>query len=189
MRGRLSSAHALLHTEVVLGRAWLECDPRAEVADVLRRLKLLCHKELAINRYFPLPHHPTWNDAHAAEDHITCELRLVRPRWCRRPRPPCGGRHGTHQRRAQTVCTDAQARYGSVGYELEPADAAVLRGAVAPEKLPPPAAAPRDCRKSVNRCLIRLGDLARRVAMLPTASLDVAEGLQQAVYFAHSTLP
>ncbi len=35
MRGRLSSAHALLHTQVVLGRARLECDLWAEVADVL----------------------------------------------------------------------------------------------------------------------------------------------------------
>jgi hypothetical protein len=65
----------------------------------------------------------------------------------------------------------------------------VLRGAVAPEKLPPPAAAPCDCRKSVCHCLVRLGDLARRGAALPIACLDVAEGLQQAVYFAHPTLP
>jgi len=49
----------------------------------------------------------------------------------------------------------------------------VLRGAVAPEKLPPPAAAPCDCRKSVCHCLVRLGDLARRGAALPIACLDV----------------
>jgi len=52
--------------------------------------------------------------------------------------------------------------YGSVGYELSPAEAAALGGALAPDMLPPPSEVPHDCRQSVYRCLICLGDLARR---------------------------
>lgn len=51
--------------------------------------------------------------------------------------------------------------YGTVGYELSQTEASALGAALAPGAVPPPSATPRDCRQSVYRCLICLGDLAR----------------------------
>ena len=53
-----------------------------------------------------------------------------------------------------------QAAYGSVGFELDYADKAALDSALGSVLLPPRVAT-LDCRISVYRCLICLGDLAR----------------------------
>ncbi|KAK9838148.1 hypothetical protein WJX81_004181 [Elliptochloris bilobata] len=61
----------------------------------------------------------------------------------------------------QALAAKLQAVYGSVGYELSPAEASALGAALSPAAVPPPSEAPHDCRPSVCRCLICLGDLAR----------------------------
>ena len=53
-----------------------------------------------------------------------------------------------------------QAAYGSVGFQLDFADQAALDAALGSALLPPRVAT-LDCRISVYRCLICLGDLAR----------------------------
>lgn len=53
-----------------------------------------------------------------------------------------------------------QSAYGSVGFELDYADKAALDNALGSVLLPPRVAT-LDCRISVYRCLICLGDLAR----------------------------
>ncbi len=53
-----------------------------------------------------------------------------------------------------------QAAYGSVDFQLEFADHAALDAALGSAMLPPRVAT-LDCRLSVYRCLICLGDLAR----------------------------
>ena len=53
-----------------------------------------------------------------------------------------------------------QAAYGSVDFQLSFADQADLDAALSSVALPPRMATP-DCRISIYRCLICLGDLAR----------------------------